>query len=107
MGKVKTSRKQKKSFGSTRKLKLKPGTGLVKYSPTEELLDERFIAIAVWDCLKNNDPEGVIEIIQAHLAVVNKQERIKEAHLPRSTLYNTFKGKNPTIRTLAKMVHCI
>lgn len=107
MVKAKTLRRQKKSSGSTRKLKLKSDTGLIEYSPTKELLDEKFIAVAVWDCLKNNDPEGVVEIIQAHLAVVNKQKRAKEAHLPRSTLYNTFKGKNPTIRTLAKMVNCV
>lgn len=107
MDKAKTSRKRKKSLESTPKLKLKPDTGLIKYSPTEELLDETFIAIAVWDCLKNNDPEGVVEIIKAHLNVVNKQKRAKEIDLPRSTLYNTFKGKNPTIKTLAKMVHCV
>lgn len=105
MGKAKTSQKQKKSLINTRKLK--PGLDLTEYSPTAELLDEKFIAVAIWDCLKNNDPEGVVEIIQAHLAVVNKQKLAKEAHLPRSTLYNAYKGRNPTIRTLAKMVHCI
>lgn len=107
MGKAKISHKAKKSSGSTPKLKLRADTGLTEYSPTEELLDEDFIARAIWDCLKNNDAEGVVEIIQAHLAVVNKQKRAKEAHLPRSTLYNSFKSKNPTIRTLAKMVHCV
>ncbi len=92
---------------STQKLKLRSDTGLIKYSPTEELLDEQFIVLAVWDCLKNNDPEGVIEIIQTHLEAVNKQKRAKKVDLPRSTLYNTFKSKNPTIRTLVKMVNCV
>lgn len=107
MGKVKTSHKQKKSSESIQKVKLKSGTGLIEYSPTQELLDEQFIAIAIWDCLKNNDPEGVVEVIQAHLSVINKQKLAKEKNLSRSTLYNAFKGKNPTIRTLAKMVHCV
>lgn len=105
MAKAKTSRKPKKFLENTRKLK--PGADLIEYSPTAELLDEKFIALALWDCLKNNDPEGVVEIIQAHLAVVNKQKFAKEAHLPRSTLYNVYKGRNPTIRTLAKMINCI
>lgn len=79
----------------------------MEYSPTEEFLDEHFIADAIWDCLKNDNPEGVVEIIEAHLATVNKQKLAKKACLPRSTLYNTLKNKNPTIRTLAKMVHCV
>lgn len=107
MGKAKISQKQKKSSENTQTLKLKKNVDLTEYSPTKELLDENFIALAIWDCLKNNDAEGVMEIIQAHLSVVNKQKNAKEAHLPRSTLYNCLKSKNPTIRTLAKMVHCI
>ncbi len=107
MDKVKISHSRKRSLKSTPKLKLRTDTGLTEYSPTDELLDENFIALAIWDCLKNNDAEGVVEIIQSHLAVVNKQKKAKEAHLPRSTLYNSFKSKNPTIRTLAKMVHCV
>jgi len=79
---------------------------LIHYSPTEELLDENFIAQAVWECLKNNDPEGVIEVIEAHLRVVNKSKAAKERDLPRSSLYNAIKGKNPTIKTLAKLVNC-
>ena len=107
MGKVKTLRKRKKSLKNTPKRELKSDSGLIEYSPTQNLLDENFIALAIWDCLKNNDAEGVVEIIQAHLTVVNKQKRAKEADLPRSTLYNCLKSKNPTIRTLAKMVHCV
>jgi DNA-binding phage protein len=107
MDKTKTSRKQKKSSESTPRIKLKKGSGLVHYSPTKELLDDNFIAKAVWECFKNNDPEGVIEIIQAHLEVVNKQRLAQEEHLPRSTLYNAFRGKNPTLKTLAKMIHCM
>jgi len=107
MDKTKTSHRQEKSSESTQELELRFDSGLISYSPTEELLDESFISKAVWDCLKNNDPEGVIEVIQAHLAAVNKQQSAKEAQLPRSTLYNTFKGKNPTIRTLAKLISCV
>ena len=87
-------------------MKLKEKTDLIDYSPTEELLDEDLIAKAVWECLKDNDYEGVIEVIQAHMKAVNKAKAAREADLSKSSMYNAFKGKNPTIKTLAKLVHC-
>lgn len=112
MIKVTTSHKPRKSLGSTRKMKpkkeikLKQDPQILDYSPTEELLDETFIAKAIWECLKNNDPEGVMEIIEAHLEAVNKVKASEHIELPRSTMYNAFKGKNPTIKTLAKLINC-
>lgn len=87
-------------------LKLKSDVDVAEESATNRILDENFIAQAIWECLKNNDPEGVMEIIQAHLEIVNKVKASKEASLSRATLYNAFKGKNPTIKTLAKLVNC-
>lgn len=110
MGKAKTSHRQKKSLGSTRKmkskLKLKKDAEVIEYSPSEKMMDEEFIAKAVWECLKNNDPEGVVEIIKSHLEIVNKVKAAQATDLSRSTLYNAFKGKNPTVKTLAKLVNC-
>ena len=112
MVKIMTSHRRRKSLGNTRKMKLKEeiklkkGIHLIDYSPTQELLDEDFIAKAVWECLKHNDPEGVVEVIEAHLEVVNKARAAEDMKLPRSTMYNAFKGKNPTVKTLAKLVNC-
>jgi DNA-binding phage protein len=106
MVRVKTLRRQKRSLRGISNMKLKTREGLRRYSPTERLLDEEFIAKAVWECLKNNDHEGVVEIIQAHMRAVNKTTAAQDSDLPRSTLYNAYKGKNPTVKTLAKMVHC-
>jgi DNA-binding phage protein len=126
MANRKTSRKQKKSskptmvFKKKKRAYLKSAVAtrennkeakikhakLIPYSPTQELLDEKFIALAIWECFKNNDPEGVIEVIQAHLEVVNKSRAAKEIDLPRSSMYNAIKGKNPTIKTLAKIINC-
>ena len=89
-----------------KEIKLKKNAKLIDYSPTQELLDEDFIAKAVWECLKNNDPEGVIEVIEAHLEAVNKVKAAENTELPRSTMYNAFRGKNPTVKTLAKLVNC-
>jgi DNA-binding phage protein len=87
-------------------MKLKAKTGFEEYSPTEELMDEAFIAQAMWECLKNNDTAGVLEVIEAHLEAVNKVKATKKAELARSTMYNALKGRNPTLKTLAKLVHC-
>lgn len=106
MAKAKTLTRRRRSSGSiSDKRVLRTDTGIVEYSPTRELLDEKLIAQAIWECLKDNDPEGVIEIIQIHLAARNKSQFVKEAEMARSTLYNSLKGKNPQLRTLAKLIH--
>lgn len=87
-------------------MKLKEKARFEEYSPIQELLDETFIAKAIWECLKNNDTGGVLEVIEAHLEVVNKVKVTKKAELARSTMYNALKGRNPTLKTLAKLVHC-
>lgn len=76
-----------------------------KYNPMKDLLDEQLISKAVWECLKDNDPDGVIEILDAHFRAKNKSKLAREHHLPRTTLYHAFKSKNPTLHTLAKLVH--
>jgi len=108
MGKTKTSVKRKTSLKSTHRKKtprkIKPGLGVDTYDPTASLLDEDRIGRAIWECLKNGDSEGVIEIIQIHLEAVNKTQLAKDAHIPKTTLYHSFRSKNPTIKTLAKLV---
>ena len=64
-----------------------------------------FIAKAIWDCLKNDDPEGVMDVLEAHIEALNKVKYSKSSDIPRSTLYNCLQSKNPTIKTLAKLVH--
>ncbi len=70
MDKTKISGRQKES--SKAMLRLKKNARVKEYSPTVQLANEDFIARAVWDCLKDNDPEGVIEILEAHFEAVNK-----------------------------------
>ncbi|MES2344458.1 MAG: hypothetical protein V4494_00770 [Chlamydiota bacterium] len=89
-------------------MKLKKDTGIRKSNPREELLDEELIGRAVWECLKEGDSQGVIEVISAYLEAVNKTEIAKQSSMSRSTMYHTLKSKNPTIKTLAKLIHaCI
>ena len=86
-------------------MKLRLGTGIRESNPREELLDEDLIGRAVWECLKEGDSEGVIEVIRIYLEAANKTEIARESSMARSTMYHTLKSKNPTIKTLAKLVH--
>ena len=89
-------------------MKLRKGTGIRESNPREELLNEELIGRAIWECLKEGDSEGVIEVIRIYLEAVNKTQIAKENDMARSTMYHTLKSKNPTVRTLAKLVHaCI
>lgn len=78
---------------------------LIPYSPTQEILKGDLTAKAIMECLLNNDPEGVIEVISTYLEVLNKVKSAQRVDLPRSTLYHSLKMKNPTIKTLAKLMH--
>jgi DNA-binding phage protein len=107
MAKTKTSCVQKKSVKTTPKLRLKKGVKIVDYSPTQELLDETLIRNAIWECLIKNDSAGVIKVLEAYFEAVSKQPLCQKHSLARSTLYHSFKEKNPTLRTLAKLVSAV
>ncbi len=114
MGKIKISDTQRKFATNIRQvskkgsLTLREDIGIRKSNPTEELLNEELISHAIWECLKSGDWEGIMEVIQIYLEVINKTQAAKEAEVARSTMYHIFKRKNPTIKTLAKLIHaCI
>jgi DNA-binding phage protein len=106
MAKAKTLLRRKKSSENTPKLRLKKGVKLTKHDPFKTLLDEKLIAQAFWECLKDNDPEGAMQVISSHLNALNKVHLAKEAEMPRSTVYHSMKSKNPTLKTVAKLIHC-
>src|SRR3990167_235415 len=78
---------------------------LISFSPTNELADEAFIGKAIVECLNNNDPEGVMEVISIYLNALKKVHFAQKADISRSTLYHSLRKKNPTIKTLAKLMH--
>lgn len=86
-------------------MKLRADAPIIEFSPTEEILNEKNLGQAIIYCLKTNDPEGVMEVISTYLRVLNKVQMSQNADIPRSTIYHSLKAKNPTIRTLAKLVH--
>lgn len=107
MPKKEISIKQSASLKSTsiKAKKIKPGLGVTAYNPTQALLDEDRIGRAIWECLKNEDTDGVIEVISIHLEAKNKAELMEEADIPKTTFYHSLRSKNPTLKTLAKLVH--
>lgn len=105
MPKAKTSRKVSDSSKNISTRKLKAGLNLKPYNPTKALLDEDRIGRAIWECLKNEDTEGVIEVISIHLEAKNKAQLIEDAHIAKTTFYHSLRSKNPTLKTLAKLVH--
>jgi DNA-binding phage protein len=109
MLKKKTSKPQKISFinmsNSLKPKKIKASSDLKAYDPTKALLDEDRIGRAIWECLKNEDTEGVIEVISIHLEAKNKAQLMEEIEIPKTTFYHSLRSKNPTLKTLAKLVH--
>ncbi len=107
MAKAKTLQEQKMFLKNISKIKLNPEAikELRPYDPYERILNEDFIGRAIMECLMNNDPAGVIEIIGIHLEAKNIVRAARNANISRSTLYHTLKSKNPTLKTLAKIMH--
>lgn len=105
MAKTKTSKKRPACLEKLAKVNLDTVKGLTRSYPLEELIDPQMTALALLECLQNNDPDGVMEIIAIYLEAVNKAKLRQEVNYPRSTLYSTLKHRNPTIKTLAKIMY--
>ena len=96
---------RKKGTTKSFEITLRDDVGIREFSPTEKLRDIKLIGAAVMECLIDNDPAGAIEAIETHLEAINKSKFLKEAGIPRSTMYKLFTMKNPTIKTLAKILY--
>lgn len=103
MAKAKRSLKKKTSSKNTLTLKA-DAPPLIPYRRSEEILKGNLIGKVILECLKNNDPEGVMDAISFYLETVDKVKASEQANLPRSTLYHSLKNRNPTVKTLAKLV---
>ena len=68
-------------------------------------VNEDLIGKTIIQCLKNNDPDGVMKVISEYILTFNKTQIAKHASIPRTTLYHSLRCKNPTVKTLAKLVY--
>ena len=105
MGKIRTSKRRQRSSGRSRKFNLDKVKGVTRVSPLRELIDPQQTALAILECLQNNDPEGAMEMITIYLDALNKTRLTQKAKLPKSTMYSALKHRNPTIKTLAKIMY--
>lgn len=106
MAKIKMSKKRQRSLGKLeKKLNLDKVKGLTRSYPLKELTDPQQTALAILECLQNNDPNGAMEMIAIYLDALNKARLRKQTKLPKSTMYSALKHRNPTIKTLAKIMH--
>ena len=105
MGKIKISKKRQRSLARSKKLDLDKIPGLTRAQPLKELTDQKKTALAILECLQNNDPEGAMEMIVIYLDALNKAKLRKQTDLPKSTMYSALKHGNPTIKTLAKIMY--
>ncbi len=105
MGKIKTSKKLQRSLERSRKASPDKMKGLSRVHPLKELVDVQQTALAILECLQNNDPEGAMEMISIYLDALNKTRLRQKTKLPKSTMYSALKHRNPTIKTLAKIMH--
>ena len=113
MGKIVTSvrrralsPKPKKELKSNASLRLEDFEGIGKeHIPSDYLTDPKNLGNAIVECIENNDPEGVMEVTAIHLEAVNKSKLSENQKLHRQTLYSALRHKNPTIKTLAKIMY--
>jgi len=99
MGKVKISKKQKKS--ETKSLKA--------YVPfkSPELKDPHLVAETLLECIKTGDVDSFREVLTAHLLTVNKSLYAKKICIGRRTLYDLIDPKkefNPELSTISAVI---
>ncbi len=106
MGKTKTSKKQKGSLvGEIPVVKLKKGVKVSAWHPTHEILDEKKLAQALFQCLKDGDSDAFKEILFAHLDAKVKTKLAKERGVSARTMYAALsESGNPSLDTIAKLV---
>ena len=88
-----------------KKIELKKNIGITELNPTDYLTDKNFIGAAILECLNNNDPEGVVEIINAYLDAVNKAVKVTKRVTSKDVTGHVLRAKNPTLRDLAQFVY--
>lgn len=105
MDKTKPSKKHQIYLEKLAKADLNKVKGLKRSNPLEELADPNQTAMAVFECLLNNDSEGAMEMIEIYLEALNKSKLRRQVNLHKSTMYSALKHRNPTMKTLAKIMY--
>lgn len=77
----------------------------MNHKPSDFFKAHNKVAEALLQSLEDDDVEAFLEILDAYLKV-NRTKIAKQTKLSRTTIQNALSKKgNPTIRTIAKIVH--
>jgi DNA-binding phage protein len=104
MVRKKISIKHQRSMEQSSRINLDKVKGLSRVRPLKQLVNLQQAALEMLECLQNNDPDGAMKMISIYLVALNKAKLHKESNLPKSTMYSALKHRNPTIKTLAKIM---
>lgn len=105
MTKKKTSKKQTFCLDDMPIIKTKKTTPKLNHKPSVFFKSHEKVAEALLQSLESNDVEAFLEILDVYLKA-NRTKVAKDAGLSRTTVQNALSKKsNPTIRTIAKIVH--
>lgn len=78
---------------------------ITSWNPEKSFSNSSKVGAALLQCLIDNDTETYIEILESYLRM-NKLQVARKAKISRSTVQLAFsKSGNPTLKTLAKIVH--
>jgi probable addiction module antidote protein len=85
---------------------LKKGIKSKKFNPSEKLNDYNLVATAFFEALQDEDVEAALEILEGYLITKKKSELSRKGKIPSSTVYHSLSKKaNPTLKTVAKILH--
>jgi DNA-binding phage protein len=105
MSKKKISVKQDFSLNDIPSFEVRNQHELTKFEPESYFADFNKVAVALLECLLDNDTEGYIEILDSYLRI-NRSRVAKNSALARSTVQQALSKKgNPTLKTIARIAH--
>lgn len=77
-----------------------------RFNPSEKLSDFNLVAAAFFEALQDDDVEGALEILEGYLMTKKKSDLSRKGKIANSTLYHSLSKKaNPTLKTVAKILH--
>lgn len=105
MTKKKTLKKPKFCLEDTPIIKSKKRVPALQHKPSKFFQSHEKVAEALLQSLEENDAGAFLEILDSYLRV-NRTKVAKATKMSRTTVQNALsKNGNPTIRTIAKIVH--
>lgn len=66
--------------------------------------DNSKVVAGIWKGLTENNTDLILESLNEYLNMINKTEFLKDSGISNRTLFHALKTKNPTIKTLCKIV---